>query len=130
MNRSVPVRLIDELTGEFSENQREEYEERAAVMEFDGGMTRECAEFVAAALVLLLHHSARTGLYVTRVGARHGLALAPARTAPPGARQPKSDHRWSRQDPAGGVEFFVPTRQKDREIPSPAPSSGHSGATP
>jgi hypothetical protein len=53
---------------------------------------------------LLRHHPARTGLYVTRVGARHGLGLAPARTAPPGARQPNSDHRRSRQDPTPGVD--------------------------
>lgn len=95
MNRPHSRNLIDELTGFLSEDMREEYEERAAVMEFDGGMSRECAEFAAAALVLLRHHPALTGLHVTRVGGRHGLAIGPAPNAPLGAAWALPGSPWA-----------------------------------
>lgn len=48
MKKSV---LIDEMTAGLTELQREEYEERAGILEFDGGMSRECSEFAAMALM-------------------------------------------------------------------------------
>jgi hypothetical protein len=39
--------------GEFSEVEREFYEERAAILEFDGGMCRENAEIEAVKLTLI-----------------------------------------------------------------------------
>lgn len=43
--------LIDEMTAALTDAQRDEFEERAGILEFDGGMTRECSEFAAMALM-------------------------------------------------------------------------------
>ena len=81
MNRhtSPDRRLIDELTSDMPDDVREEYEERAAVLEFDGGMTRECAEFASVALVLLRRSPGHYGVLPARLGpGRHpGITLAP-----------------------------------------------------
>lgn len=44
---------LEFLLGELSEGEREFYEERAAIMEFDGGMCRENAEIEAAKLTFV-----------------------------------------------------------------------------
>jgi len=60
--------LIDELTAGLSEALREEFEERAGILEFDGGMTRECAEFAAMALIHRRHALEVMGLYLIHLG--------------------------------------------------------------
>lgn len=44
--------IVEELLNRLDEDQREEYEERAAIMQYDGKMTRELAE--ANAMICLL----------------------------------------------------------------------------
>lgn len=85
-------RLIDELTRDMPEDVREEYEERAAVLEFDGGMTRECAEFASVALVLLRRSPGHYGVLPARLGAGqwHGVTLTP-----PGAPRPVWGPSWA-----------------------------------
>lgn len=45
--------------GDFSEVELEFYEERAAILEFDGGMCRETAEMTAAKLALIFFGKAQ-----------------------------------------------------------------------
>lgn len=40
------------LTGELDDDQKEAFEERAAIMEFDGGLSREDAEREAKKLII------------------------------------------------------------------------------
>lgn len=59
--------LIDELTAGLSEALRDEYEERAGILEFDGGMPRECAEFAAVALIYRRNALEAMGLCLVRL---------------------------------------------------------------
>ncbi|MBQ0931171.1 hypothetical protein [Ideonella alba] len=77
--------LIDELTRDMPEHVREEYEERAAILEFDGGMTRECAEFASVALLLLRRSPASYGVLPARVGAGQGAGIGLTAGASPWA---------------------------------------------
>lgn len=113
-------RLIDELTSDMPEDVHEEYEERAAVLEFDGGMTRECAEFASVALVLLRRTPGHYGVLPARLGPGqwHGITLAP-----PGAPRTVWGPSWADLVAAvralGGAAALVPV-----------PASGDAPDTP
>lgn len=47
---------------------REEFEERAGIMEFDGGLSRECAEYASMAVLFRRHPLRAHGLHLVRVG--------------------------------------------------------------
>lgn len=54
MKKRSLVNKIRVNIGDFSEIEREFYEERAGIMEFDGGMCREDAEIEAVKLTLIV----------------------------------------------------------------------------
>jgi hypothetical protein len=69
--------LIDEMTAALTEAQRDEFEERAGILEFDGGMTRECSEFAAMALMYRSHPLEFMGLQLVRLArGQYALSLA------------------------------------------------------
>jgi hypothetical protein len=59
--------LVAELVERLDESQREAWEERAAIMQFDGGLTRGHAECLALLDLLRLHPEVLTGITVLRV---------------------------------------------------------------
>lgn len=44
--------IVEELLTRLSEDQREDFEERAAIMQYDGGLTRDHAECLALLYLL------------------------------------------------------------------------------
>lgn len=70
-NKANP--LIDEwlrdLPDDLASDLREEYEERAGILQFDGGLSRECAEWAALALLARRHPLKLLGLRPVDLGA-------------------------------------------------------------
>lgn len=63
----TPQPIVPELVARLNANLREAFEERAGIMEFDAGMTREHAECLALLDVLSRHPLALTGLTLLRL---------------------------------------------------------------
>jgi hypothetical protein len=59
--------LVAELVERLDESQREAWEERAAIMQFDGGLTRGHAECLALLDLLRLHPSVLSGVTVLEI---------------------------------------------------------------
>jgi hypothetical protein len=58
---------MEELLNRLDEDLRELWEERAAIMEFDGGLSREHAECLALLNVVLRHPMALSGVRLLRL---------------------------------------------------------------
>lgn len=56
--------LVAEIVDQLDENLREEFEERAAIVEYDAGLSRAHAECLALLIVLQRHPEAIVGLTV------------------------------------------------------------------
>jgi hypothetical protein len=65
MNR--PLTIMEELLNRLDADLREEWEERAAIMEFDGGLSRDHAECLALLNVFMRHPQALSGLSLHKV---------------------------------------------------------------
>ena len=79
--------IVAELVARLDENLREAFEERAGIMEFDGGLAREHAECLALLDLYLTHPLAVLGLCVVRVEAGgYVLASDPASVTAMGLR--------------------------------------------
>lgn len=65
-----PDPAIADLVARLDAKQRELFEERAGIREFEGGLPRESAEYLALLDVLRLHPMALAGLTTLRL--RHG----------------------------------------------------------
>jgi hypothetical protein len=59
--------LVGELVERLDASQREAWEERAAIMQFDGGLTRGHAECLAVLDLLRLHPSVLSGVSVLEI---------------------------------------------------------------
>ena len=71
--------IVAELVARLDDNLRDAFEERAGIMEFDGGLAREHAECLALLDIYLTHPLAELGLCVLRVEAGgYVLATDPA----------------------------------------------------
>lgn len=71
--------IVSELVARLDDNLREAFEERAGIMEFDGGLAREHAECLALLDLYLAHPLAVLGLCALRVEAGgYVLATDPA----------------------------------------------------
>jgi hypothetical protein len=60
MNR--PLTIMEELLNRLDDDLKEEWEERAAIMEYDGGLSRDHAECLALLNVFMRHPLALSGL--------------------------------------------------------------------
>lgn len=58
--------IVEELLTHLSADQREDFEERAAIMEYDGGLSRDHAECLA--LLVIIRDSAREKENLIREG--------------------------------------------------------------
>ena len=58
--------IVEELLTRLSEDQREDFEERAGIMEYDGKLTRDHAECLA--LLVIIRNQARKKENLIRVG--------------------------------------------------------------
>lgn len=65
--------IVSELVLRLDGNLRENYEERAAIMEFDGGLSRDHAECLALLDVVRRHPMALTGVSLSRMGGQYVL---------------------------------------------------------
>jgi hypothetical protein len=65
MNR--PLTIMEELLNRLDEDLKEAWEERAAIMEYDGGLPRDHAECLALLNVFLRHPTALSGLRMLRL---------------------------------------------------------------
>ena len=64
MNR--PLTITEELLNRLDDDLKEEWEERAAIMEFDGGLSRDHAECLALLNVFMRHPMALSKLSLLR----------------------------------------------------------------
>lgn len=79
--------IVADLVARLDDNLREAFEERAGIMEFDGGLAREHAECLALLDLYLWHPLAVLGLCVLRVEAGgYVLASDPASVTAMGLR--------------------------------------------
>jgi hypothetical protein len=53
-----PLTIMEELLNRLDDDLKEEWEERAAIMEYDGGLSRDHAECLALLNVILRHPTA------------------------------------------------------------------------
>jgi hypothetical protein len=65
MNR--PLTIIEELLKRLDDDLKEAWDERAAIMEYDGGLSREHAECLALLNVVLRHPFALSGVRLLRL---------------------------------------------------------------
>ena len=56
--------IVTELLTNLNEDQREDFEERAAIMQYDGGLTRDHAECLALLYLLKKHPTALLSSYM------------------------------------------------------------------
>jgi hypothetical protein len=49
--------IVEELLTHLDEDQREEFEERAGIMQYDGGLTQDHAECLAMLYLLKKYHT-------------------------------------------------------------------------
>jgi hypothetical protein len=68
--------IVEELLKRLNEDQREEFEERAGIMQYDGGLTRDHAECLAMLYLLKKYHTGQLVSYIEgpsiRKGDHHG----------------------------------------------------------
>lgn len=79
-----PSPLVADLVALLDDNLREDFEERAAIVEFDGNQPRELAECLALLDVLRRNPGALLGVYLLTVDGRYLLTTEPgaARQSP------------------------------------------------
>lgn len=58
------MNIVSEILASLNDDQREDFEERAAIIEFDGGLDRTLAEALALLCVLHNHRSALVAIEV------------------------------------------------------------------
>jgi hypothetical protein len=83
MNR--PLTIMEELLNRLTEDLKEAWEERSAIMEFDGGLSREHAECLALLNVFMRNPMALLGLRVLKLeqdGDTHFIVTADAQATP------------------------------------------------
>ncbi len=69
----IPINpLVAEVVGQLDENLREAFEERAGIIEFDAGYSRDYAECLALLNVLIKHPHCLTGLVAVEIEGQGG----------------------------------------------------------
>jgi hypothetical protein len=95
--------IVEALLSRLNDNDREAFEERAGIMQFEAGHPREMAEALALLDVIRMNPLAASGLTHMRMQLR-GEVVSVLTTNPDGVRKHLGDAAWVHPDPIELIE--------------------------